>query len=114
MPVLTIHTNVELNLIIGSDLLKKASGLVAGLLSKPEGYVLVRIEGSKAMSFAGSSDPLAYLELKSIGFPKAKAAEISKSLCDLMQNELGIAANRTYIEFSNAEGSMWGWNGATF
>ncbi|MDB9356503.1 phenylpyruvate tautomerase MIF-related protein, partial [Nodularia spumigena CS-587/03] len=27
---------------------------------------------------------------------------------------LGVPENRIYIEFADAQATMWGWNGATF
>jgi len=32
----------------------------------------------------------------------------------LIKQQLGIDESRVYIEFSNPERHMWGWNGATF
>ncbi|MCK5919804.1 MAG: hypothetical protein KAG66_02615, partial [Methylococcales bacterium] len=40
--------------------------------------------------------------------------EYSRALCELVENELGIPADRIYIEFSNPERHMWGWNEGTF
>jgi len=31
-----------------------------------------------------------------------------------MNSELGLPADRVYIEFADAPRSMWGWNGGTF
>jgi phenylpyruvate tautomerase PptA (4-oxalocrotonate tautomerase family) len=39
---------------------------------------------------------------------------LSKMLCDFVKEELNIPKNRVYIEFSDAPGKMWGWNGGTF
>jgi len=75
---------------------------------------MIAIEPPQAMMFAGSTDPLAYLELKSIGLPESKTSQLSKALCDLVENKLGIPQSRIYIEFADAPRSMWGWNGGTF
>jgi hypothetical protein len=66
------------------------------------------------MRFAGSNDPLAYLELKSIGLPTDRTTEFSQTLCDTLSQQLQIPTDRIYIEFSDAERHLWGWNGATF
>jgi phenylpyruvate tautomerase PptA (4-oxalocrotonate tautomerase family) len=63
---------------------------------------------------AGNRDPLAYLELKSIGLPAQRTKEFSALLCDLVSRELDIPPDRVYIEFSDAPRAMWGWNGGTF
>lgn len=114
MPYLKIQTNAALETDKARKLLKKASQLVSTQLSKPEAYVMVALEPPIPMLFAGSNAPLAYLELKSVGLPQAKTAELSKALSELIEKELGIARDRVYIEFANAQGAMWGWDGGTF
>jgi phenylpyruvate tautomerase len=114
MPFLKIQTNQPLADTAAKALAAKASGRVAELLGKPEAYVMVTVETNAAMQFAGSDEPLAYLELKSIGLPQSITASASRTLCDLVAGETGISAKRIYIEFSDAPRQMWGWNGATF
>jgi len=114
MPFLKIQTNQPLAETAAKALAAKASGRIADLLGKPEVYVMVAVETNSAMQFAGSDEPLAYLELKSIGLPQSLTASASRSLCDLVTAETGVPADRIYIEFSDAPRQMWGWNGATF
>ena len=73
-----------------------------------------RLGVSDRVVFAGSTEPTAYCELKSIGLPAQRTSDYSKTLCQLVAQELGIAPSRTYIEFANATGDMWGWNNETF
>jgi hypothetical protein len=114
MPYLLLKTNVTPAAGAVPPLLRKASQQVAQALGKPEDYVMVALEHSCPMLFAGSDAPLAYLELKSIGLPGTRTAELSALLTRLAGEELGIAAERVYIEFADASGPLWGWNGATF
>jgi phenylpyruvate tautomerase len=114
MPFLKIQTNRTVSQDAQQKLLRSASARVAALLGKPERYVMVSLEFNSAMLFAGSDAPLAYLELKSIGLPVNRTHELSEALCALIQQELGIDGDRVYIEFANAVGQMWGWNGETF
>jgi phenylpyruvate tautomerase len=114
MPLLHIHTNQEVPLEGRADLLRRASARVAGLLGKPERYVMVVLDCNPAMLFAGDSAPLAYLELKSIGLPAGRTAELSAGLCGLLSETLGIPSERVYIELADIVGQMWGWNGGTF
>ncbi|HLA75096.1 MAG TPA: phenylpyruvate tautomerase MIF-related protein [Gammaproteobacteria bacterium] len=114
MPYLKIQTNQPIAANAAQALLAQASRLVAKQLGKPESYVMVALVPPAPMLFAGSDKPLAYLELKSVGLPQAKTAECSKVLSELLEKELGIAQDRVYIEFANATGPMWGWNGGTF
>jgi phenylpyruvate tautomerase PptA (4-oxalocrotonate tautomerase family) len=114
MPYLKIQTNRPLDSAAENNLMQKASSAVADALGKPEKYVLIEISSGKPMLFAGSNAPLAYLELKSIGLPESETSRLSQTLCDMISQELGIQADRVYIEFANAERHMWGWNNGTF
>ncbi|MCO6411897.1 MAG: hypothetical protein J5I92_04055 [Thiogranum sp.] len=114
MPVLKILTNQSLDAATQKTLISRASQEVAAILGKPERYVMVSVEHNPAMLFGGSDAPLAYLELKSIGLPETRTPELSSSLCKLMHEQLGLAADRVYIEFADAPRAMWGWNGGTF
>lgn len=114
MPYLMLQTNVLVPEKNKSDLLKDLSAKVAAALGKPESYVMVAIEDNTAMLFAGSDAPLAYLELKSIGLPESKTTALSATLCEAIQQTLGINTSRVYIEFANAKGGLWGWDRRTF
>ena len=114
MPLLRIQTNQELPAANAKALAAKASALVSEQLGKPESYVMTSVESNTAMLFAGSDEPLAFLELKSIGLPESITADVSNALCQLVSAEAGIAAERIYIEFTDAPRKMWGWNGSTF
>ena len=115
MPLLRIQTNVPaLPDERQKSLLATASRLVAHQLGKPERYVMVAMDHNPAMLFAGEDEPLAYLELKSIGLPADATGSLSLALCELTREALGISPDRVYIEFSDAAPHMWGWNGGTF
>jgi phenylpyruvate tautomerase len=113
MPYLKIQTNQAITPDQAQTLISKASKLVASELSKPENYVMVALTPPVPMLFAGSNEPTAYLELKSIGLPESRTADLSKALCHLM-TDLNISQNRVYIEFADAPRTMWGWDGKTF
>jgi phenylpyruvate tautomerase len=114
MPLLRIQTNRELSETEAKALAARASTLVSEQLGKPENYVMTSVEKNPAMQFAGTDAPLAFLELKSIGLPESITADVSNALCQLVSAETGIAAERIYIEFTDAPRKMWGWNGSTF
>jgi len=75
---------------------------------------MIRISDSDAMSFAGTTEPLAYVELKSLGLSSSQTAQLSDTLCSFIERKLGIAPARTYIEFASPERAMFGWNKGTF
>ena len=39
---------------------------------------------------------------------------MSGDFCQQINQVLGVDKNRIYIEFNDAKGYMWGWNGSTF
>jgi len=112
--MLNIRTNVSIDTDTARELAQWASARLASALGKPEGYVMVAVEPGVTMSFAGSPDPTAYLELKSIGLAESQTADLSQMLCAMMQEKLGVPQDRTYIEFADAPRKMFGWNGGTF
>lgn len=114
MPYLNIQTNRPVPEGSHQELLHKASRLVSEQLGKPERYVMVALAPPVPMLFAGEDAPAAYLELKSIGLPRAKTQALSAALGDLMEESLGIAPARVYIEFADAAREMWGWDSGTF
>ena len=114
MPLLKIQTNVVLAADAGKSLVSEASRAVAEMLGKPERYVMVSLEFEATMAFGGDTSPLAYLEMKSVGLPQGSTTALSKALCELIKTKLGVPTDRIYIEFADAKGAMWGWNGGTF
>jgi phenylpyruvate tautomerase len=114
MPYLMIQTNLPLGKKAERAILKNASTLVAELLEKPENFVMVALQTDTPMLFAGSDDPVAFLELKSVGLPARKTKDLSEQLCQLMEGHLGIPRDRVYVKFIDVKGAMWGWKGDTF
>jgi len=112
MPLLTIKTNIKLD---NKNALAEAASLTAAnILTKPESYVMVHVEDEQCLMFAGEHEPCALLELKSLGLPENLTADFSTRLCDFLNIETGISPSRMYIEFSNPERHMWGWDQRTF
>ena len=114
MPYLNIHVNRAQQPDQAKALLAKASQTLAKELGKPERYVMVELTENPLLLFAGTDEPAAYVELKSIGLPAGQTQSLSKVICSLLEDEAGIPPSRVYIEFSDAKGSFWGWNGSTF
>ncbi|MDJ0843669.1 phenylpyruvate tautomerase MIF-related protein [Crocosphaera sp.] len=116
MPLIQVKTSVtqpESKVI--ESLLTTLSAKLAQHLGKPESYVMTSFDSDIKMTFSGTFDPVCYLEIKSVGgMSPSKTKSMSKDFCQVIEDELGVPKNRTYIEFAGAEGSMWGWNGSTF
>lgn len=116
MPLIKIKTSVQSPDRAKIDnLLKTLSAKLAKHLGKPESYVMTAFESDVPMTFAGTLDPVCYIEIKNIGGMSAdQTKSMSQDFCQAIGDELGVPPNRTYIEFAGAERSMWGWNSGTF
>jgi len=97
------------------SLLSKLSESLAQHLGKPEAYIMTAFEADVMMSFAGTFDPVCYLEIKSVGnMSSEQTKKMSHDFCTIISERLDVPAKRIYIEFADAQGYMWGWNEATF
>ncbi len=114
MPYLKIQTNLPIGKKSRQTILRNASSLVARELEKPEELVMVALQDDTTMLFAGSDDPVAFLELKSVGLPGRKTRKLSQALCTLIDEHLGITKERVYVKFIDVNRGMWGWKGDTF
>ena len=112
MPLITLKTNVTLEQ--PQETCEALSRLTADLLGKPESYVMVLVQDEQHMTFAGTSEAAALIELKSLGLPEDKTGEYSDALCSRVNELTGITASRIYIEFSGPARHMWGWDHRTF
>ena len=111
MPLINVHTSLP-DLKDAELLLQELSAELTKLTGKPEAYVMTMLQTGVPMTFAGSAEPCAYIEIKSIG--ALRPSEMSASFCELIQARTGIPAKRVYIGFEDVQASCWGWNGNTF
>lgn len=112
MPYLKIETSADVS--NPDAMLKKLSSAASKAIGKPEMYIMTSFAPVANMTFGGSGDNAVFIECKSIGLGKSQTSGLASFLCDFCKDELGVPQDRVYIEFANAEGAMWGWNGGTF
>ena len=116
MPTLILHSNSPK---IKSDNNGKLQGSAKSILSEEIGkssdFVLTVINFCENMSFGDSSLPCAFAEVKNVGnLEPSVTSSISKRLCTVISECLGIIEERIYIDFQESERHLWGWNGKTF
>jgi phenylpyruvate tautomerase len=116
MPLLNLFSSAQpLGEAALSQMLRSFSKLLATELGKPERYVMVGFAPRMEMSFGGSREPACYAELKNVGtLSDEKVEQLSALLCDGIAKALGLPRDRIYIEFTNADGALWGFDGGTF
>jgi phenylpyruvate tautomerase PptA (4-oxalocrotonate tautomerase family) len=116
MPLVRIVTSVALGPDKKADeLLSKISQTAAKQFEKPERWVMTCLDTTAKMTFAGSTEPCCYIEIKNIGSMTSELTEqISQEISQLITQFFGIPSSRVYIEFAEAKAHLWGWDGSTF
>jgi len=116
MPLIKVQTSVnQPSQADVESLLKTLSASLAKHLDKPESYVMTSFEANIPMTFAGTTEPVCYMEIKSVGTMRPEQTKtMSQDFCTKVSQAIGVPENRIYIEFNDAKGNMWGWNGSTF
>ena len=114
MPLLKLETTVALSDEKRQSLLPALSKIVCETLGKPESYVMVTINPA-AILMSGKSGDAAFVDIRSIGgLSLGVNQQLSKKISTLLNQLLGIAPNRIYLNFSDIDAANWGWNGSTF
>jgi phenylpyruvate tautomerase PptA (4-oxalocrotonate tautomerase family) len=114
MPLLKLETNVALSDEKKKLLLPALSKIVAETLGKPESYVMVTINPT-AILMSGKADDAAFVDVRSIwGLSLAVNQQLSRNICTLLRESLGLAPNCVYLNFFNIDATNWGWKGSTF
>merc|ERR1719194_379450 len=140
MPTLLVQTNVKRAQVQArGNFLQAASGRVAALLGKPEAvrrppalaaggrgaadgsprarsqYVMVSLDADRPMSFGGSEDPCAFVQLLSLGNVGGEANRaISAGVAELCEDGLGVSPDRCYLHVVDVPRSDFGFKGDTF
>ena len=113
-PSLTIVTNVDLGTDLKADLLKKASGIVASCLSKPESYVAIAILDKQSVMWEGEEAPCMLGTLNSLGAINLENNKAIMEQITALFKPHGIKADRIYITFNDVARENMGYNGKTF
>lgn len=114
MPLIRIETNQDIPDPVQHSILNRMTELVIKQLDKPREYVQITLVPKCAMAFGGSSEPAAFVELRSLGLPDSKPKAISAEVCSILQDQLGVSPKRIFINFFDMPRAHWGWNSDTF
>ncbi|MBE9013766.1 hypothetical protein IQ250_26620 [Pseudanabaenaceae cyanobacterium LEGE 13415] len=116
MPLIKVQTSIaNSDSAQVTELLKQLSATLAKHTRKPESYVMTAFQSNVPMTFGGTTEPVCYLEIKSVGsMTPDQTKSMSQDFCQQIEQALKVPLDRIYIEFADAKGYMWGWNGATF
>src|SRR5208283_4413960 len=114
MPLLRIETTVVLSEDKRQALLASLSKTIAETIGKPQQYVMVAASQA-AMQMSGSPGDAVLVDVRSIGGLTVEVnRKLTKKVCQLLHDSLGIPPNRIYLNFTDVKAIHWGWNGSTF
>lgn len=111
MPYFKIETNRKVPYRV--QFTKSASHLLSELLNKPEKFVMISMHDEHEIRFGGSTEPAAYIQIKSIGLPE-DCDEFMLSVTSFIEENLSIPRDRIYIECENLDCNRFAWNGQSF
>ncbi len=114
MPYLKIATNLPTPMEQNAALVKEASALAAEQLGKDEAYMLVEVAAGQDLTFGGTADPAAMVELRGLSLTEELAQKLTPVLCEFLRARLNIPPERVYLNFFDVPRPRWGWNGKTF
>ncbi|MGA1868325.1 MAG: phenylpyruvate tautomerase MIF-related protein [bacterium] len=114
MPFINLNVSVPLSEDEKNALLTSLSTTIAQALGKPQQYMMVSIETS-AMMMSGQMGGAAFADIRSIGGLSSETnRRISQDVCTLLEERLGIAPARVYLNFTDISAHNWGWDKKTF
>jgi phenylpyruvate tautomerase PptA (4-oxalocrotonate tautomerase family) len=115
MPLVQVFTSAASPADGAAGLLSDLSKLAAAGFGKPERWVMTCLVPGLHMTFGGDRAPAALVAVKNVGKMSPDLTEkLSRQICERVSQALGVPFDRIYIDFADAVGAMWGWNGETF
>ncbi|KAI7986717.1 hypothetical protein LOK49_LG14G01855 [Camellia lanceoleosa] len=112
MPCLNLSTNVNLEGIDISSILKEATSTIADLVEKTEAHVMVMLKGTVPIAIAGIEDPATYGEVVSIGGLNPDVnKKLSAAISTILEAKLSVPPTRFFLKFYDTPGSNFGWKG---
>ena len=115
MPLIQVFTSAGAPADVAKSLLGELSKLAAARFGKPERWVMTCLVPGLPMTFAGDRAPAALVAVKNVGKMSGDdTTYLSQEICKRVSKALDVPFDRIYIDFADAVGAMWGWNGETF
>ena len=113
MPFINTKTTATLSSSKKDALTAEISSITRECLGKGENWVMTSYEDNASLSFQGSTEDIAYIEVKSFGTPSSAGTnQMTAKLTALFERELSISPDRIYVGYYPTD--KWGWNGNNF
>jgi phenylpyruvate tautomerase len=114
MPLMTIRSAAKIDDSAVSSMLSACSKKLAELLAQPEAYVMTLFERAARMTMAGTPDPCCLVEIRSVvPFSSDQTKAMAQAFCALLEEHLRVPPNRIFLNFTDFERTMWGFNSST-
>lgn len=111
MPYFSIETNIKTEAKV--QITKSATDFISDLLHKPEKYIMISLKDQIEMRFAGQTDEIAFISLKSIRLPE-NHENLYEPIFRFIEDNLGIHRNKVYIELIDLDPALFAHNGKSF
>ncbi|GLD92381.1 hypothetical protein PINS_up000914 [Pythium insidiosum] len=114
MPFVKVYSNVARATVNADSVLKAVSKSLSEALDRPEPYVMVQLKLDQDMLMAGTTEPCAFIHIRSIGKidternPKTVAA-----LTATVSDALRVPADRIFVNLDDIAPNNWGHAGNT-
>ena len=114
MPFISTKTNKPIADATARALKEAYASAIELLPGKTEKWLMLSFEGDTKMAFHGDMDtPMAFLTVSLVGgAPDSAYDALTKRLCEIMGDVLGIAADMVYVKYEEVD--HWGWNNINF
>lgn len=98
------------------DAIKAGLGSAIAAFGKGESWLMVGIDDDYSLWLGGRKlEKGAFVSVSLIGdTPDKGCKEFTRSICDLLRNELDIPSDCVYVTYHPMMRTRWGWNGDTF
>jgi phenylpyruvate tautomerase PptA (4-oxalocrotonate tautomerase family) len=78
-------------------------------------YGRINPNGKTSLMMAGGPGEGAFVDARGIGGLTADVNRtLSRRVCELLNESLGVAPRRVYLNFTEVKAANWGWNGISF
>lgn len=112
MPYISVKTNKDIS-NLKDELKTQLGSAISAIPGKSEAWLMVEIQDKGDMYFKGSDAPCVMFDVSVFGSASDSAYdELTKILCALSQELLGISGDRTYVKYAEVE--HWGYNSFNF
>ena len=113
MPFIRVDTNLAVSAGQAEQLKRLLGQAIEVIPGKSEAWLMVEVEGEKALWMAGSDAPAAMVEVSVYGGAGGgEYSQLTGRVCDALEGVLDIPGSRVYVKYAETE--HWGWNGSNF